>query len=554
MMRPLRAPATDRTVVSDPPASELPALLAENRERLRNWSYDFQGWASQRLRAETRTEVIGLAKRYTRQICDLPGAAVAPVSRAATSCPGAPPNPQATRLPNSCDDAPVIAAGHQPELFHAGVWVKNFAIDRWAANTAGVAVNLIVDNDTVKSATVRVPTGTLERPMVSFVPYDRWHGELPFEAYQVADEGLFESFGRRLCESVATLGVEPLARSFWPNVLAAARETGRLGERIAWARRRLESDWGTHCLELPIHVLCGSLSFARFAVHLLANARRFRGCYNAALTEYRSAARIRSPNHPMPDLDAEGDWHEAPFWVWHDTSPRRRHLFVRRTRTEIELTDREQWSARLPVAAEGDGARAAEVLHGLVAGGLRFRTRALTTTLFTRLLLADVFVHGIGGARYDRVANDLMRRFFGLEPPGFETLTGTLHLPVPKPEVTSADFNALQRRLRATRFNPDQFLEYDERAPWYAAYREKHELQRAEPCTRAGRRNRYARFRELNRILAGYLTIEPKQVDAALANVTARLEARAVLANREYPFCVHPAATLREFFAVWPGD
>ena len=54
----------------------------------------------------------------------------------------------------------------------------------------------------------------------------------------------------------------------------------------------------------------------------------------------------------------------------------------------------------------------------------------MITTLFARLFLGDLFMHGIGGAKYDQVTDSLVERFFGVKPPGFMTLTATLRLPV----------------------------------------------------------------------------------------------------------------------------
>ena len=47
------------------------------------------------------------------------------------------------------------------------------------------------------------------------------------------------------------------------------------------------------------------------------------------------------------------------------------------------------------------------------AAGIRLRTRALTTTMFARFLLGDLFVHGIGGAKYDELGDEIARGFFG---------------------------------------------------------------------------------------------------------------------------------------------
>ena len=52
---------------------------------------------------------------------------------------------------------PLVVTGHQPELFHPGVWVKNFATAAIARAHGGLGLNLIVDNDLPKSASIRVP-------------------------------------------------------------------------------------------------------------------------------------------------------------------------------------------------------------------------------------------------------------------------------------------------------------------------------------------------------------------------------------------------------------
>ena len=60
---------------------------------------------------------------------------------------------------------------------------------------------------------------------------------------------------------------------------------------------------------------------------------------------------------------------------------------------------------------------------------LRLAPRALTLTLFLRLFVADVFVHGIGGGHYDRVLDRLLVRRWGVEPPAFCVATATLFHP-----------------------------------------------------------------------------------------------------------------------------
>src|SRR6202042_1418051 len=58
----------------------------------------------------------------------------------------------------SSSSRPLVVTGHQPELFHPGVWVKAFAASGIATAHQGVALNLIVDNDIPKSTSIQGPS------------------------------------------------------------------------------------------------------------------------------------------------------------------------------------------------------------------------------------------------------------------------------------------------------------------------------------------------------------------------------------------------------------
>src|SRR5207302_148544 len=101
---------------------------------------------------------------------------------------------------------------------------------------------------------------------------------------------------------------------------------------------------------------------------------------------------------------------------------------------------------------------AVERLRALAAGGVRLRTRALTTTMFARYLLGDLFLHGIGGAKYDELGDAISGRFFGVEPPGYLTLSMTLWLGLPSDPTAPARWAAAARALRDLTYNPDRHL------------------------------------------------------------------------------------------------
>lgn len=110
---------------------------------------------------------------------------------------------------------------------------------------------------------------------------------------------------------------EPLLTRVWSEVERSASRNSIIGECFAAARRSLERSWGCHNLELPISHLCKTESFAWFVCHILADLPRFHSIYNECVREHRRQHRIRSRNHPVPDLTQEDGWLELPFWGSH---------------------------------------------------------------------------------------------------------------------------------------------------------------------------------------------------------------------------------------------
>ena len=77
--------------------------------------------------------------------------------------------------------------------------------------------------------------------------------------------------------------------------------------------------------------------------------------------------------------------------------------------------------------------------------GVKIRSRALITTLWARLVLGDLFLHGIGGAKYDQVTDLLIERFFGLPAPGIMVMSATLHLPIARPAAAAGSARGHRR-------------------------------------------------------------------------------------------------------------
>ena len=331
-------------------------------------TYDVHGRTLPQLACDARRELIAAAERYTKAYRDV-------------------------EVP--CSPSLVFLAGHQPEMFHPGVWVKNFLLAALAKQHQAVAINLQIDSDALKGTAVRIPSGSLEQPRTESVTFDRATSNEPFEQRAILDRCRFESFGQRATAQLHALVPDPLLSEYWPMAVARSRETNNLGTCIAQSRHQLEGKWGLQTLEVPQSQVCDLPAMRWFIAHLLAHLPRLWEIYNTALSEFRREHKVRSAAHPAPDLTTVDDWLEAPLWIWSTDDPHRRRLFVRSQNDELILSDR---ANGLPDCRSPPMVRPKLPSRNWPScrGKVSAFAPALITTLASRLLLGDLFIHGVG--------------------------------------------------------------------------------------------------------------------------------------------------------------
>ncbi len=496
----LRAPKEHGQILAVPPFEQVGALLERNRTI-------FQSASLRDLRSLARREILLAAQQYHREAGET--------------------------VPDTASDRWIVA-GHQPELFHPGVWYKNFVLNRLAEKHGATAVNLIVDTDAVKPAILHVPAdGKLAR-----VAFDRSSLETPYEERTVEEETTFAELPARLAPILAKWNFTPMLPTFWREVMQQAKRTPLLGERFAAGRRAMERRFGVVQRELPMSRVCQTEAFASFAGSILERLPEFHAIYNRTVHEYRQAHGIRSRSHPVPDLAADGDWLEAPFWAWRKGA-RRGKLFVRATGGVRDLrVNAESW----PTIA-----RSTDAWRALENQGFKVRSRALTTTMFARIALADLFIHGIGGGIYDELTDRIIERFFHLAPPGYLTVSATLLLPLPRfPEATAKE-RELQRRMRDLRYKPEQFAPPGPETETLILAKREWIMRGA--ATHPQRVERFEHIRALNGELLPSVVPEMARVRMAVAECRHQGEADAVATRRDYAFCLYPEDMLRTFFA-----
>jgi hypothetical protein len=176
--------------------------------------------------------------------------------------------------------------------------------------------------------------------------------------------------------------------------------------------------------------------------------------------------------------------------------------------------------------------------------GFKVRSRALTNTLYARLFVGDLFIHGIGGAKYDELTDEISRRFFGVAPPEYLVLSATKLLPVPRYPVHIADVQRLTRRVRDLKCNPQRFVQEDEVRELVA---EKQSWITRQPEGARARRERFEALRRVTQSLRPHVFSQWYAAKRDLDLCKQQLQANAVLNRRDYAFCLFPEGELRPF-------
>lgn len=526
----LRAPSGNGEFLIVPPFADLVALAQRNASQLARCSMDIGGVSLSQLAIDARKELLRAAIAWTQQYDE----SVAIIGQSEQLIPA------------------IYMTGHQPELFHPGVWFKNAVLHHAASIGNAVPIHLIVDNDAVKSSFVRVLGGTPEHPQIVNVTLDGGPSGVPYEDRSIHNRDVFDSFGRRVRECIAGMVRDPIIDEFWPIVQKCAAATQRLGDAITQARHLYEKRWCWKTLEVPQSVLCEHTSFLRFVVHLWSDCERFQEIHNRAVRAYRREHRLRFKSHPFPELQHVDEWCEIPFWTWTTGEPLRRRVFVRRTRNVLEITDGTTWIQDIPGVVSGSFDTFVSWWRDQASKGRRIRSRAVITTLWARLCLSDLFIHGIGGAKYDRVTDKIIQDFFRCEPPGYCIATATLQLPVASPRVESQDISRLRQLIREMEFHPERFICLERLPPPQREVVEncinrKWQLIQQSP-TGDFARQRFLAIRECNRALGEFLADDRQQLGRLLETMLQQMASKRILTSRDWPFCVYSAHQIDKLF------
>jgi hypothetical protein len=115
-------PAGHGEVLTSPDYEGWSALARANALGAHAWTFEVCGVPASVLRGSARREAIERAREFSARL----GVPVREV-------------PDEPEL--------IVVTGHQPELYHPGIWIKDFLLQRLADEIGAAAIDLVVDSD-----------------------------------------------------------------------------------------------------------------------------------------------------------------------------------------------------------------------------------------------------------------------------------------------------------------------------------------------------------------------------------------------------------------------
>ena len=402
----------------------------------------------------------------------------------------------ATPPPTLRSDQPVIATGHQAQLWHPGILAKYIALRTAADKHDAAVLNVIVDHDVYDPLRLDLPLVEASRLSVRTVQLASTRPAVPPRMQPpVEPQAVLDTIGRLEREHADTLAADlSLLADAWRDL----PDTAHLADQMAVVLARLAEPFAgnvpfIHATELM------SLEPARsFVDRMLADARSCVRAYNRALAV--------APEAGMRPLHDGVDLVELPLWAVHA-------------------------NGRAPIFAMMNGHAGVRMtcdiglVEGCVAdGSVVLAPRALTLTAVMRQFACDLFIHGKGGGVYDRITEAWIDDWLGRELAPMAVVSADVYRDFDVPTAEPSDVDRAVWWAHHLPHNVDRALSLD--GPLVD---EKRDLLATMDVDRDGPR-RAAAFRRLHAINRHFAADHRAEIDAAAA---ARDRARAGLHNRD---------------------
>jgi hypothetical protein len=285
---------------------------------------------------------------------------------------------------------PLVVSGHQVEFFHPGILSKEILGSQAALQLGGSYISIILDHDphdlVFSSPQIEVHDHMERIRKVSYLLNAKSQSK-----DSISNKKSWVDFLRQIPGNLEKHFDSNTMKQIDENISFLIENSGNhleISDYITASRLYSLKNLNLTVYPLKVSEMVNLEGWKEYCDLVNDNLERFIEAHNSSLDEYRKLHHIKNHAQPVPNLAP----HESPFWV---------------------ITNGKRVKARHDDIKK-------ETLY----------PRAITLSIFMRLFMSDIFIHGKGGARYDQVTNSIIRKFFNVTPSAFLVKTASLQIPV----------------------------------------------------------------------------------------------------------------------------
>lgn len=409
-------------------------------------------------------------------------------------------------------DQPLIITGHQPQWIHPGIWIRYFLLQEASRRWGWQIATFQVDSDVAEDPAFNLPFFDGRNWSRKPIPLEVGEGRV-YENLAAPTEQVWQL----LWEQVGQILTFPEGRQAWDQVKNVTFFPSKDQTYCSFMSSLRQSKEQAIYPEFPFSDICRQTAFQQFARWIGLHAREFARIHNQVAKEWRQRKRARSEAVPFPDLSLEDGKVEVPFW-W----------IQRGVRIPLVLQGEEAWANQQSLGSWQEA-----VDSGLV------RPRAIALTLFVRLCMADLFLHGAGGSDYEEATDQVIERFFGLNSPGYAWATLTLFFP----GYGQQPLQEARQKMREMEQHPEGFLGAEKETFLHPVIQEKRELLNQGKLDK----EQYHRLQQCNETMRENIAGLIADQRFLLRSLEQKDQ---VLAQRDYPYILYDGNHIRRIIAT----
>lgn len=535
-------PKKNKEIFINPPYKKIPNLIDLNKERFLSYDFEINGVPFSEFRKHARSETIKRAGEYSDKMLSICSKLNIRDKRGLFTNNYSPGNT-------------IIQTGHAPILAHPGVLIKNSLADCLAKKVSGIGVNMAVDNDVCHDNCINIPNVNGSAPTMEKFEFVSMLKDSAFEEIGYSNSMQLTALRKDILQVIHNHEMKNTFNEFIDIAIKLSEETQSLSDLLTYARHAYLQKFDINNLEIPVSLMCRTGSFWNFFLHITGDIKNFAKIYNARLEEYRKLKKIRSKANPLPNLEEKRNITELPFWIWRENGPRKKLFASLENDRQAGLIFENEVIAVLDFRRNGNSSENIRRLKGLENKGMKIRPKAVTNTMYSRMFFSDLFIHGVGGAKYDLITDEIIRDFFGVEPPEYATISATLHLPYIPYDVCSEDAENIKHTIANMNRHPEKYIskEIMKIPEIQFAINEKKDLITKETHNQTEKRQAFNRLKQINDMMKEKIKPLIMEKEKEAEEIEKKLRYNSIVKNREYPFCIYPESMVRELYKSYRG-